>query len=353
MGIANKYKVLCKVGDVIISYHKGLLYKQNDMTEKHSIMMPLPAPLIKRILQKIRILERLLRLEPRIAIPLNAEEILLSYQGTLYRINCVTNQMVVDHKLRKTMNNPLSFCINGNTVLYGEYFRNDQHDEVSIYMRDNNRWEKVFSFKAGEVLHIHQVVFDKYRNCYWIQTGDSDSESGIWQADLKFEHVVPVFKGKQMYRSCFLVPMTDCLVFTTDTPLEKNYIFISNELEFGVWDEPRVICEIPGPCIYGSVIDDNHIAIATSVEPDPTLPTLRYRISYKLGGGVKDRFSHILIGNPKAGFKDIHKGRKDLWPMNIFQFGNYQFPYMEDETFLYVTGQSIWKEDGKTVSIDI
>lgn len=353
MGVVNKHKVLCQVGNLYISYYKGSLYKQNEMGGDTTALMPLPSSAKRRIIQKIRCFERLLRLEPRIAIPLNSEEILLSYQGILYRINCVTGQFYIDHKLRRTMNNPLSFCVNGDVIIYGEYFRNNQHEEVSIYKRENNRWTKVFTFNAGEVLHIHQVVFDKYRNCYWIQTGDSDSESGIWKADCSFKQVVPIFKGKQMYRSCFLVPMQECLLFATDTPLEKNYIFAINEAAPGIWNNPQAVCDIPGPCIYGKIIDDDLIAIATSVEPDPTLPLFRYRITYKLGKGVKDRYSHILVGNHKNGFKDVYKGRKDFWPMNIFQFGNYLFPYIEVTNHLFATGQSIRGEDGKTVIIDI
>ena len=353
IGVVNKFKVLCRIGNMYISYHKGFLYKQYGLTADHIVMVPLPSSSKNRIFQKIRILERLLRLEPRIAIPLNSEEILLSYQGSLYRINCISNKVTKDHKLRRNMNNPLSFCVNGDTVLYGEYFTNDQREEVSIYQRVNNEWAKVFSFNAGEVLHIHQLVFDKFRNCYWIQTGDSDSESGIWQADLAFEHVKPVFRGKQMFRSCFLTPMKNHLVYATDTPLEQNYIYVIEEISPGLWGKPQVVSELPGPCIFGKIIDDSRIAIATSVEPDPRLSMFRYRITNKLGPGVKDQYSHIFIGSPLIGFKEIFKGKKDVFPMNLFQFGNYQFPYINDSEYLYVTGQSIKGQDGRTCAIEI
>lgn len=353
MTIVNKYKVLCNVDGMFVSYHKGYIYIQNDIQGNFVKKIRLPSSFIIRMFQKVRLFERILRLEPRLAIPLNPNEFLLSYQGVAYKINCKSGQVLVDHVFRKTMNNPLSFCIHGNAVIYGEYFGNCNHECVSIYRREHEIWKKVYTFEEGTVLHIHQIVYDKYRECYWILTGDSDLESGIWKADLDFKKVTPLFKGKQIYRSCFLVPLQDSLVYATDTPLESNHLYVIRKNENGTWENPKIICKIPGPCIYGKIVGDGLLAIATSVEPDPTLPMMRYRVSYKLGNGVNDRFSHVIIGNPQKGFFEIHHGKKDLWPMNLCLFGNYQFPLIDCSDSLYVTGQAVSHEDGKTIKINL
>jgi len=66
-----------------------------------------------------------------------------------------------------------------------------------------------------------------------------------------------------------------------------------------------------------------------------------------LGKGVKDRYSHIYLGSPQNGFKEIMRAKKDIFPMTLFGFGNFQFPNgLSDE--IIMTGHGLEKYDGKT-----
>jgi len=348
--VIDDYKFLCDVNKQIVSYHKGGIYKQDSLYSRHEKIVDLPLHIMFKIAAKIRPLERLLRLEPRLALRVDDEHFLLSYHGCIYRIDLNSGELIQEHKYRRNMNNPLSFCRNEEKILYGEYFGNTKRESVSVYSREKNRWEKIYTFPAGEILHIHQIIYDKYRDCYWVLTGDDDSESGIWCSDTKFEFVRPIFKGKQLYRSCFLVPYENYIIYATDTPIEENYLLIS-EIHGGKWSEPKILHKIPGPCIYGKILSDECFVIATSVEPDSNLPIYRYRISYKLGEGVEDRYSHIIKWSMDTGICELAKGRKDVLPMNLFQFGNYQFPECGTANGITATGQSISGQDGKTVLI--
>ena len=86
------------------------------------------------------------------------------------------------------------------------------------------------------------------------------------------------------------------------------------------------------------------------MEPDPTLPKYRYRISQKLGAGVKDKYSHIFVGDDKQAY-EILAFEKDSYRNWLFQFGNLLFPNACVQDGFLCTGQSLKKIDGKTIWI--
>lgn len=350
--ISNK-KILCKVGNYYISYKAGVLYRHRRLGGNAERLLSLPASKIKSVMVKNRLCERAFRLEPRLAMAISNSNFLLSFQGKVYCIDLEGN-FDVEHLYRDGMNNPLGFCFFDGRVIYGEYFGNKNYEEVCIYERNaRGHWGMKYAFRPGEVLHIHQIVPDTNRSCFWILTGDADSESGIWRADFDFRTVVPIFRGKQKYRSCFIIPTEEGLAFATDSPLEKNGIYYTKENSSGMWEKPQLIYELPGPCIYGTSLLNGKYVLATSVEPDSSVPSLQYSITDKLGKGVNDRFTHLVTGNPRDGFKELVKFKKDYYKMGLFQFGNVMFPNNIMENRCIFTGQALKKIDGKTVVVDI
>lgn len=348
--IESKYKLLCKTGERYVFYHRGRICISNSLKGTECQYISLPSGLIQKAMMKIRILERFARLEPRNAIPLNDFECLVSFQGQIIRVDLDGN-MVIEHKYRNTMNNPLSFCAENDRILYGEYFANLNHQEVRIFERGvNGNWNVLFTFPKGEVQHIHQIKYDQFRNCYWILTGDSDSESAIWKVSPDFISVEAVFRGKQKYRSCYLMPTDEGLYYATDTPLEENWIYFA-EQQGDNFLEPKKYFKLAGPCIYGKSLDNQNFIMATSVEPDPTLPTYRYYVTKKLGAGVRDRRCTLVYGNPDIGFSEVASFEKDCHRMWLFQFGNMLFPNISNDEGIICTGQSLKKIDGKTIRV--
>lgn len=135
--------------------------------------------------KSFRLIECLLRYEPRVAVSLSDSEFLYSDHGFIYRYDVTKNDIVAEHHFDNGMNNPLNFCLRRDgegkvkDLLYGEYFGNSQHGPVSIYKRIGQKWQKVYAFPSNTILHIHGIYDDQYRNRFLILTGDSDSESGI------------------------------------------------------------------------------------------------------------------------------------------------------------------------------
>ena len=296
------------------------------------------------------------RLEPRCGIFTDESTALISIHGGVYRVDLEKGGIYREHSFRKGMNNPLRFSkienIKGfeNCIVYGEYFGNLTKEEVCIYSRSKEGvWKRIDTFAPNTVMHIHGIVPFPEMNCLFVLTGDEDKESGIWKIENNFQSVKPVVTGKQIYRSCVAFPYEKGIVYGTDTPLEKNAIYYIPDINSTKLSLIK-LADMPGPCIYGMQLSNGDFVFGTSVEPDSRKKGISYKLTYKLGMGVQDRFSHIIMGNPEKGFREVFKAKKDWFPMLLFQFGNFLFPQMETDR-LIVTGQSVSKLDGKTVEI--
>lgn len=341
-------QLLCGNRKYMIGYKRGCLIIRRSKDRSLVCMKRIHARF-----KSVELIERLFRYEPRAAVSMNDDTFIFSLHGYIYEYQVSSNIITKKHCFKKGMNNPLTFCVRRDEegeiadILYGEYIWNTENGPVSIYRKQGEKWKKVYSFSSNTIKHIHNIFYDKYKNRYIILTGDDDKESGIWQADIAFNHITPLVKGKQQYRACVAWPTADGIYYATDTPLEINWIYklVDNQSEVSV----KKIYELPGPCIFGRA-KETDMYFATSVEGDPNLGGWRYRLSNKLGKGVKDRYVHIIKLTLNGSVKEICKFQKDKFPMWLFQFGNAKFPCTSDEK-IYICPQST-KDRFKTYVIE-
>ena len=340
-------KVVCVTDKYVLSYKLGSLYLyavDGKLLQKKKIAGGF---------NRIGLLERLMRLGPRCAVPVDKDHFLISFNGRILNYSILNNSFVIEHNYDRGMKNPLSFCLHNNDVgekeiLYGEYIWNIDNGPVAIYKRKGRRWNKVYEFPSNTITHIHNIIYDKYRKKYIILTGDDDKGSGLWYADLDFMKVEPLLIGSQNYRSCIAFPVDDGVIYATDTPIENNHLY---KVILRDKEKPKVdqICELPGPCIYGSQIGENYY-LSTTVEPDSMLPTWKYRITRKLGKGVKDYYSHLFRISVNCEVSELGTFKKDALPIWLFQFGNILFPH-NDTDRIYITTQSVKPKSGVTLRI--
>ncbi len=351
-----KNKLICFSGQYYIFSKGPQLYIFKGLEETQAKSVSLPVSWSRKILGSSRLLSRALRMEPRCGIFINEDIALVSYHGSIYRIDCNKGQIEEEHRFCPEMNNPLCFIkiegVNGFTdgIYYGEYFLNHQGKAVNIFRRnDDGSWKVVYTFSAGRIYHVHGIIPCSQKESVYILTGDKDYESGIYEAKNDFKDIKVIANGKQAYRSCIALPIDNGLLYTTDTPLEDNYLY---QLDFDT-KEIKAVIPIAGPCIYGKVISDTEMLFSTSVEPDSRITGLRYEFTYKLGKGVKDRKSHLYYvkwNGTDAQAKEIFAAKKDIIPMGAGQFGTMMFPSGEGKIF--VTGQALCKYDNKTILLD-
>ena len=352
MQIISKKHMICDNGEVKIFANGTKIYVYLD--DKEIFLGCIAENFIQRLLSNFRVFQRILRYEIRTGIFINKSTILISFHGAIYRIEIEERRIVKEHSYRKGMNNPLSFCSVGSVegfddgIMYGEYFANLNKESVNIWKRDIcGNWRIVYTFAPKTITHVHKILVHHMRKSIFVLTGDTDEESAIWEASENFSKCEKIVGGSQMYRSCVAMPCKDGLVYVTDTPLENNGVYYLDLSE-----KKRTVTQmakIAGPAIYGARDELGRLWFSTSVEPDSKIkPYIRYMISYRLGDGVKDRFSHVYYIEEDQTVNHIYKAKKDLLPMLLFGFGTFLF--VESGTNqIVLRAQGLKNLDGKTI----
>ncbi len=340
---AYKNKVIYIDDDGRIEYNKGKICYIDNRNNCVVFQYGFRTNFLIKLFSGISIFERLLRCEPRYATRWSKTEFLVSHRRYLYKIDLEKRIGIPLFQYAYGTNNPLHFCNyirkGNNELVFGDYGGHDTRGNVGIYRYTEDGLCEIACFPKDKICHVHRVEYDMYRDIYWIFTGDADKESGIWHVKYEGGQIVPYLIGKQKYRACVAFVKRETLLFATDSPHEKNYIYSVNIKNKNV----RQLGCLPGPCINGASVktdSEENYCFSTSVEPDSMLPKCVYMFTYKLGRGIADRFSYVIIGNEKSGFETVWHSKKDIFPMWFFQFGNHRFPNQQVHNKVYFCPQS-------------
>jgi hypothetical protein len=253
--------------------------------------------------------------------------IVAAVPGAILTLAPGENEFKLSHRvLRGTR--PLHIAATPDDHLFwGEYFDNAARDEVYIYASTDHgsTWHVAYTFPRGTVRHVHNIVFDEWANCLWVLTGDNGSECRILRVSCDFKNVDVVLSGHQQARAVALVPTSDGLYFSSDTPFESNHVYRLDR--DGVLTERA---QLSSSSIYGCRAGGG-IFFSTMVEPSPTNLDRNVRLYGSLDG---------------SSWCDLLQWRKDFWPMSLFQYGNAVLPNGHNATeFLAATAVAVERDD--------
>jgi hypothetical protein len=200
-------------------------------------------------------------------------------------------------------------------VFWGEYFDNPERDEVHIYGSDDGgiTWNVAHAFAKSSIRHVHNILYDKWRRCLWIFTGDYGRECRILRASTDFSVIDEVLAGSQQARAVAAIVTEGGLFFASDTPLEENYIY-----HLDCSGRAQRLQRIPSSSIYGCQ-NRSGMFFSTMVEPSEI---------------NRSRDATIFASADGSAWKQEAAWRKDGWPMKFFQYGNAFLPDGENTTDL-------------------
>ena len=334
----------------LIEGPKGLLFKQMsfflvDMTT-HEVKFICALPVSKKIelLSHCRLLSRLKRLEPKCAGRLSETEFVVSLLRSCWLID--TSQGTCE----KICDNPegfsevINFCSKEDSVYWGDYGRNTEHQEVKVYhLEKNHRISVIHSFPAGTVRHIHNIV--KNNDGFVLFVGDNEDSAGIYKVNKDWSEVMPWKTGQQKYRAVVGFPYNGGILYATDSVETENHIrYITNE------GDEKILTALNGSCIYGCETKDNYL-FSTTVEPHEGGGKLSL-IFEELGGGIKSRnVTIVAVSKKDLTVRQIASFKKDWWPMKIFQYGRCIFAggQEQNEDGFWCSPVACEGMDGKTV----
>ena len=339
-----------KKGEVLYYKNFSLYIGEEPIVDFFKYVNPL-----KKVLSKKRIFNRLLRLEPRTAVVQN-EICLLSFLKKIFVISLKEKQILSVFSVRDGFSNILNFCsvtLNNNAVFYwGDYGQNEKKEEINIYRYSSSSGLEIcYTFPQNTIKHIHNILYDKYRDQFVVFTGDLDADVGIYIASNDFSEVKPLLTGDESYRAVVGNILEDGLIWATDSVLKENYLyyysFENNEL--------KVLATLGGSVIYGTKVNRG-LAFATTVEPYPSKKSkILSLLDNRRAPSVKSMDVDLYFLSEGLNLKKKASYRKDCLPMRLFQYGHISFPIYEDETdsLLYYNPVGVRTCDGKILKIDL
>ena len=159
-------------------------------------------------------------------------------------------------------------------------------------------------------------------------TGDYGDECRILRAACDFSRVEAVLQGKQQARAVAAIPTEDGLYFSSDTPLEPNYIYRLDRQESLLQLAPISSSSIYG-CRVGSRVFFSTMVEPSEVNRDQSRPPLwRHRRK-----------------RPRLAPACAH-GKKTAGRWACFQYGNAFLPDGDNTTpFLALTTVAVESDD--------
>jgi hypothetical protein len=217
-------------------------------------------------------------------------------------------------------------------IFWGEYFDNPRRDEVHVYASPDHgaTWSIAYTFPAGAIRHIHNIVYDPWENCLWVLTGDNGAECRILRASCDFKHVDVVLAGNQQARAVALVPTENGLYFSSDTPSERNHIYRRDRR-----GNVTGLGDLESSSIYGCRVG-NAIFFSTMAEPSQINSQANVNVYGSLDG---------------TSWQKQLTWAKDQWPMGLFQYGNAFLPNGNNSTGLLAVSTTAVKSGNLETSL--
>lgn len=230
-------------------------------------------------------------------------ELIAAVPGAMATLRPGEKEFRVTHALQRGTR-PLNIAVAPDgRVCWGEYFNNPQRDEVHVYGSEDRgaTWKVVYSFEKGSIRHIHNIVFDRWDDCFWMLTGDVGAECRILRVSRDWSRIETVLSGNQQARAVAAVPKQDGLYFASDTPLEQNYIYRLDRL-----GSLARLSPIHASVLCGCAVADS-VFFTTMIEPSAV---------------NRDRTVAIYASAESTVWPRLVSWKKDVWHVQMFQYGN-------------------------------
>ncbi len=223
------------------------------------------------------------------------------------------NEFRVTHKIQRGTR-PLHICAVPRGIVYwGEYFDNRERAEVHIFASADcgESWQVAYTFPAGAIRHVHNIVYDRWQDCLWILTGDDGAECRVLRAACDFRFVDEVVAGTQQARAVAAIPTPEALYLSTDTPLEANHV-----LRLSRDGRTTEVANLASSSIFGCRVGEATF-FSTMVEPSEV---------------NRSREAQLVGSSDGSNWQVLARWQKDKWPMRYFQYGNAFLPDGENAT---------------------
>ena len=238
-----------------------------------------------------------------------------------------SDQFHVTHQVQRGTRPLHVTAVPSGSIYWGEYFDNRERAEVHIYVSiDRGRtWQIAYTFSAGSIRHVHNIVYDRWGDCLWILTGDEGAECKVLRASSDLRSVEEALAGNQQARAVAAIPTQKGLYLSTDTPFERNHVY---RLDRTGNVEP--VADLASSSIFGCRVGEA-MFFSTMIEPSAVNTS---------------REVHLAASRDGTNWQVLARWKKDNFPMRYFQYGNAFLPDGENSTpYLAATTIAVEMDD--------
>ena len=285
-------------------------YSGKRITRKYTV-----GGLRDKVIGSFRLTRQLLRVGLHHLLPLSDGNILVTSKRVTYILNPDGQVVNVfkDYIGNKPGHQGVFLSPDGN-IFFGEYHLNpDRSLPIRLFRSQDNgmSFQCVKTFAPGEIRHIHFIKYDKYQNCLWMGTGDSDRENLLLRSDDGGDTWSLVGSGSQDWRAIGVCISKDAVIWGTDAGSVIDITHLVRLPRNGAAAE--VLEDFEGPCHGCASYADGRIFFSTGVEGGPN---------------EVDRYSRLkeyVAGHTR----EVLRMKKDIYPY-ILQYGVMRFPLGTD-----------------------
>jgi hypothetical protein len=159
----------------------------------------------------------------------------------------------------------MSNATSKDEIYYGDLTFEKAPHSVRVWKGsdDGRKWQVQYTFAAGQLGHIHSIVYDRFRDRLWIGSGDGDSESRLLYTDDDFRTVRALGAGDQSWRISGMIVTEQYLYWGTDDTEHGSDLY-RYELATGKREHIR---KLGNPVWYGAQLTDGTLVFSASYEP--------------------------------------------------------------------------------------
>jgi hypothetical protein len=319
---AGRALFMARGGECYIS-RRYEIFRSDDWGATWRLDCRVPAPPWKALALRSRLAARLLRYNiSAMQVLDDGARVAVTHDG-LYRAGPGEARMKRVFRISRG-SRPLNLAADGQRLLFGEYGRGLESSEVYVYVSEDGgkTWHVGYTFPAGEIRHVHNILLDPGENHYWILVGDFDLQPGIGALSKDLRTVEWLTRGNQQSRAVGAIVKPDCLIYGTDSDRGRNFI-IRLDKKTG---KKTVLLEIEGSSLYAASFGPID-AISTCVEPNPA---------------CFSRECSIYISRDGDAWNRVQPHIKDRYSFKYFQLGALIMPFAcNDRPMGMFSGQAV------------